>query len=82
MKFGAAILLAASAAAYEGCNGVSNQTPVLELEPQLLGQVENGSAWLMKQDSNVVYIAKVSGNAYEMGYAQGQLLGKQIAANT
>ena len=47
MKFGAAILLAVTAAAYDGCSGVSNQSPVLELEPQLLGQVENGSAWLM-----------------------------------
>jgi len=50
MKSFSALLLAATAAAsspYTDCNGVSNQTPVLELEPQLLGQVENGSAWLM-----------------------------------
>jgi hypothetical protein len=29
----------------------------------------------MQQDTNVVYIAKVSGTAYEMGYAYGQLFG-------
>ena len=29
----------------------------------------------------MVYIARVSGSAYDMGYAQGQLLGKEIAAN-
>jgi len=48
--------------------------PVLELVPAFLKQTTNGTAWKMQQDTNVVYIAKVSGTAYEMGYAQGQLL--------
>jgi hypothetical protein len=35
----------------------------------------------MEQGTNVVYIAKVKGSAYEMGYALGQLYGKEINAN-
>ena len=35
----------------------------------------------MEQGNNVVYIAKVNGSAYEMGYAFGQLFGPQIQAN-
>jgi len=35
----------------------------------------------MEQDTNIVFIAKVSGTAYEMGYAQGELLTHQIAGN-
>jgi len=34
----------------------------------------------MRQDSNVVYIGKVKGTAYEMGYAYGQLFGDEIAS--
>jgi len=70
-------LIAASAAAqvYDGCDGVSNQMPVLDIEPQLIGTVSNGQAWKMADGTNVVYIAKISGTAYEMGYAYGQLLG-------
>ena len=35
----------------------------------------------MQQDTNVVYIAKLQGTAYEMGYAYGQLFGKEINDN-
>lgn len=35
----------------------------------------------MEEGDNVAYIARVSGTAYEMGHAQGELLGKEIQAN-
>lgn len=61
------------------CGGNTyNAKPVLNIEPQVIGEVKNGKAWLMKEDDSFVYIVKVSGTPYEMGYAQGQLLGKEI----
>lgn len=35
----------------------------------------------MQQDTNVVYIARLKGSAYEMGYAYGELFGKEINDN-
>ena len=35
----------------------------------------------MQQDTNVVYIARVKGTAYEMGYAYGQMYGEQTQKN-
>jgi hypothetical protein len=35
----------------------------------------------MQEGTNVVYLARVKGTAYEMGFALGQLYGKEIAAN-
>lgn len=32
----------------------------------------------MKEDSNLVYIAKLQGTAFEMGYAYGQLFSEEI----
>jgi hypothetical protein len=71
MRYFATALLAATAVAYDGCTGESNLSPVLEIEPQLIAQVPNGTAWKMESGSNVVYIAKIAGSPYEMGYAYG-----------
>ena len=35
----------------------------------------------MQQDTNVLYILKLSGTAYEMGYAYGELFANEINAN-
>ena len=64
-----------------GCGGNRNNQPVLELPAQPLKTVQNGQSWLMQQDSNVVYIARIKGTAYEMGYAYGQLYGQELANN-
>jgi hypothetical protein len=53
----------------------------LELEPVVIHEVSNGKAWKMQEGDNVVYIARISGSAYEMGHAYGELLPKQIAGN-
>jgi len=35
----------------------------------------------MQKDTNVVYIARVKGSAYEMGFAYGQMFGDYVAKN-
>jgi hypothetical protein len=35
----------------------------------------------LKEDTNVLYVARVSGTAYEMGFALGELYGPEILAN-
>lgn len=60
-----------SVSAQEGCSGKKNLSPVLDIEPKLLKTVKNGQKWIMQNDTNVVYIAKIKGSAYEMGKAYG-----------
>jgi len=84
MKVFATALFAAIAAAqdnYPGCEDPRNELPVLDLVPAVIGTTTNGQAWKMAQGTNVVWIARVSGTPYEMGHAQGELLGHQIAGN-
>lgn len=64
-----------------GCNGVKNTAPVLDLPAQPLKTVANGQSWIMQEGTNVVYIAKLKGTAYEMGYAYGQLFGPEMVQN-
>jgi hypothetical protein len=63
------------------CSGHRNEQPVLDLPAQPLKTVQNGQSWKMEQDSNVVYIARLKGSAYEMGTALGQLYGNEINTN-
>ena len=58
-----------------GCNGVRNESPILDLPAQPLKTVPNGQSWVMQEGTNVVSLAKLSGTPYEMGYAYGQLYG-------
>ncbi len=58
-----------------GCLGVRNESPILDLPAQPLKTVPNGQSWVMQEGTNVVYLAKLSGSPYEMGYAYGQLYG-------
>ena len=62
-----------------GCGGVKNVNPVLDLPAVPLKTVSNGQSWIMQQDTNMVYIARVKGSAYEMGYAYGELFGDKLA---
>lgn len=77
----ASLAVVGFAVKYPGCTDTPNVSPVLDLPPQDLGSVANGQAWKMEQGTNVVYLVRVAGTAYEMGYAMGQLVGKEIAAN-
>ena len=58
-----------------GCSGERNESPILDLPAQPLKTVPNGQSWVMQEGTNVVYLAKLSGTPYEMGYAYGQLYG-------
>ena len=64
-----------------GCGGVRNESPVLELPAEPLKTVPNGQSWKMQDGNNVVYLARLNGSAYEMGYAFGQLYGDEIQLN-
>ena len=64
--------------AQEGCDGVRNKSPVLDMPPKLLKTVKNGVKWLMKNDTNIVYIAKIKGTPYEMGKAYGELFADEL----
>ena len=65
-----------------GCNGVKNDYPVLDLPAQPLKTVPNGQSWMMSDGgSNYVYIAKLKGTPYEMGFAYGQLFSQEIGNN-
>lgn len=65
-----------------GCRGSINNAPVLEIEPVLTGEVKNGKSWKIDDGhGNYIYVAKVSGSAYEMGYAYGQLYGQEVMNN-
>ena len=66
---------------HTGCGYHRNNNPVLDLPAVPLNSVSNGKSWKMQQGDNVVYIAKVNGSPYEMGYALGQLFGYEINAN-
>ena len=62
-----------------GCNGKRNDMPVLDLPANTLKTVANGQSWLMDDGgSNILYIAKVSGTAYEMGRAYGELFKEEL----
>lgn len=63
------------------CSGAQNTAPVLDLPAVSLKNVTNGQSWKMEQDTNFVYIARLQGTPYEMGYAYGQLFGAEIAKN-
>jgi hypothetical protein len=52
---------------------------VLDIPPKLLKEVPHGQKWIMDDDSNLVYIARIEGTAYEMGFAYGQLFKDELA---
>ena len=61
-----------------GCFGQRNTGPVLYIEPIPLKTVPHGQSWVMKQDTSIAYLARLSGTAYEMGYAYGELFSNEL----
>ena len=73
------LVLALAKEVPNGCSGTEpNNAGVLEVTPTLVSEVPHGKLWKYQQDTNVLYIAKVWGSAYEMGFAEGQMFGPQI----
>ncbi|TNV78485.1 hypothetical protein FGO68_gene8749 [Halteria grandinella] len=76
-----AVLTTVSAArdSLPDCSGLPNTSPVIEPNVIPLKTVLNGQSYLLSNDSaNYVYLAKVSGSPYEMGYAQGELFKDEL----
>jgi isopenicillin-N N-acyltransferase like protein len=76
-------VLALSASAqqtFEGCKGTINDLPLLEDSLELVQQVPNGKKYTAPYDGHLFYVVVVNGSAYEMGYAEGQLLKNEINA--
>jgi len=51
---------------------------VYTVEPKLLGYVQNGTKYVIKNDTTYVYVVKVKGTPYDMGYAYGSLFASEL----
>eukprot|EP01111_Echinosteliopsis_oligospora_P000927 TRINITY_DN1115_c0_g1_i1.p1 TRINITY_DN1115_c0_g1~~TRINITY_DN1115_c0_g1_i1.p1 ORF type:complete len:446 (+),score=66.28 TRINITY_DN1115_c0_g1_i1:49-1338(+) len=62
------------------CQGSVNTNPIYTTPPVLLNtsQDGNGKLYITGGDSNPVKVLHLYGTPYEMGYAQGELLGDEI----
>lgn len=61
--------------------GPPNPLPIDDSEPKLVKSVKNGHLYTIGANSNIskqIYLVHVYGTAYEMGYAQGALLGDEL----
>ena len=63
---------------YSGCTGTANPYPLITDEPKLVAKVPNGQKYVIPYDGRYFYILNVTGNAYEMGYAYGQLMKDEL----
>lgn len=68
----------AAAQTYEGCPGERNESPVTEFEPQLIKTIHHGQLWRMETAEDNISLVRLWGSAYDMGFAYGELLGKEI----
>jgi len=63
------------------CGGQRNENIILTQKPTLLNIVTNGQKYLIKEGTNVLYIANVRGSPFEMGQAYGELFATEIKEN-
>lgn len=54
---------------------------MVDQTPELIQTVKNGEKYLIKNDTNYVYLINVFGSPYEMGYASGLLMGEEMSYN-
>lgn len=73
-----AISVALVLAGANNCNGVPNQLPIVTDAPVLLRTADQGKLFQAGQGDNQFFIAHVYGTPYQMGYAHGTLLKKEI----
>jgi len=60
------------------CSGKSNTNPIQTAPPKFLAQVNNGKLYSIGQGDDTILLLHVWGSAYQMGFANGQLLKSQI----
>ena len=73
--FALGVLVAAGA---NNCNGLPNNLPIVTDAPVLLRTVAQGKLYQAGQGDNQFFVAHVYGTPYQMGYAHGSLLQKEI----
>jgi hypothetical protein len=56
-------------------NAAANTYPINTAEPTFVKSVKNGKLFTMDQGNTTVSIVHIYGTPYELGYAQGQLMG-------
>lgn len=54
---------------------------MVDVSPILLKKVTNGEKYIIQNGSDYIYVMTVKGSAYDMGYAQGQLMGTEMKLN-
>ena len=60
------------------CSGTDNVIPPWTGVPQMVDKVPHGALFKIETDTSTLHIMHVSGTPYEMGYAHGKLLTKEI----
>ena len=60
------------------CSGTDNVIPPWTGEPKLVEKVVNGALFKIETENSTLHVMHVSGTPYQMGYAHGKLLAKEI----
>lgn len=50
----------------------------MDKDPTLVASVANGQKYTIPYDGRFFYVLVVNGSAYDMGYAQGQLMKEEM----
>ena len=64
---------------FASCDYNPNRLDVIDDDWSLLQEVPNGKKYLVGDESNYLYVAKVKGTSYEMGKAYGELFKVELA---
>jgi hypothetical protein len=64
---------------FASCDYNPNRLDVIDDDWTLLQEVTNGKKYLVGDESNYLYVAKVKGTYYEMGKAFGELFKEELA---
>jgi isopenicillin-N N-acyltransferase like protein len=76
----ALVALISYSQAQDNCQGKPNYNPIFTSKPVFVNSTSNGKLFLMKDVSPPLSVVHVYGQPYDMGFAQGQLIGPQIRA--
>jgi hypothetical protein len=60
------------------CQGKYNTNPIIRDEPTFVNSIPNGKRYVVGSGYNKINIVHVYGTPYEMGYALGKLMSKEL----
>ena len=66
-------------AIFASCDYNPNRLDAMGQEWTLLKEVTNGQKYIIGDESNYIYVAKLKGTSYEMGKAYGELFKEELA---